>query len=96
MRKYADMAFNAMRHPLYWEFRKWKLSDVIAKDALRSLNKKELVDKVIADDMAIHAAKGRLERMEEAIDHLNLQRDNLLQHFISGQKLAIALVRSHY
>ena len=96
MRKYADLAHNAMRHPLFWPFRKWKLGEVYAKDKMKALNKKELVDKIIADEMAVTSAKTRLERMEDAIEHLNIQRDNLLQHFISGQKLALALGRANY
>lgn len=45
--------------------------------------------------MAIGSAASRLSRMDEAIDHLNIQRDNLLQHFISGQKLALALGKNN-
>lgn len=46
--------------------------------------------------MAIGSAKSRLQRMDEAIDHLGIQRDNLVQHFIGGQKLALALARNNY
>ena len=33
--------------------------------------------------------------MDEAIDHLNVQRENLLQHYITGQKLAITLGKNN-
>lgn len=34
--------------------------------------------------------------MNEAIEHLNIQRDSLLQHYISGQKLALSLGKNNY
>jgi len=55
-----------------------------------------LIQKVIGDELAIGSAKSRLERMNEAIDHLNIQRDSLLTHYISGQKLAFTLAKNNY
>jgi len=34
--------------------------------------------------------------MDQAIEHLNIQRDNLLQHFFKGQKLALAKIHNNY
>lgn len=34
--------------------------------------------------------------MEEAIDHLAIQRESLLGHYIRGQKLAVALFKNNY
>ena len=34
--------------------------------------------------------------MDENIENLNIQRDNLLLHYISGQKLAIALGKNNH
>ena len=34
--------------------------------------------------------------MDEAIDHLAIQRENLLGHYIRGQKLAVALCKNNY
>ena len=34
--------------------------------------------------------------MDEAIDHLNIQRENLLSHYITGQKLAITLGKNNH
>jgi len=34
--------------------------------------------------------------MEEAIDHLAIQRETLLGHYIRGQKLAVALIKNNY
>mmetsp|Transcript_48978 Transcript_48978/g.36063 ORF Transcript_48978/g.36063 Transcript_48978/m.36063 type:complete len:86 (+) Transcript_48978:1435-1692(+) len=58
--------------------------------------KSELIEKIISDELAIGAANSRVERMNDAIENLTLQRDNLLQHYISGQKLAFILARNNY
>ena len=34
--------------------------------------------------------------MDQAIDHLNIQRENLLEHFIKGQRLALAKLNNNY
>ena len=65
------------------------------KQRLKNVTKKELIDKIIADELAIGSAESRLERMDENIENLSIQRDNLLQHYISGQKLAIALGKNN-
>lgn len=46
--------------------------------------------------MAIGSAQAKIHRMDEAIDHLNIQRENLLQHYITGQKLAINLGKNNH
>lgn len=83
-RRQAGLVVNAINHPLFWAFRKWKYSEEIAKQKLKDLTKQDLIDKIISDEMAIGSAESRLSRMDDAIEHLNIQRDSLLQHFISG------------
>lgn len=34
--------------------------------------------------------------MDQAIDHLHIQRDNLLEHFVNGQRLALTKVNNNY
>lgn len=96
MRLWSQQTINALNHPLHWYFRRWKLGEVIAKDKLKDIPKKDLVEKIIQDELAIGAAQSRLERMDEALENLNIQRENLLEHYISGQKLAIALGRNNH
>ena len=50
----------------------------------------------MADENLIGSSKSRIQRMDQAIDHLNIQRDNLLEHFIKGQRLALAKVNNNY
>lgn len=84
-----------MNHPLHWAFRKWKLGEEDAREKLRTVLKKDLIKKIIDDEMAIGSAQNRLERMDETIENLGIQRDSLLQHYIAGQRLALALGRNN-
>jgi hypothetical protein len=56
MKQWAQYTVNALNHPLFWTFRKWKLQDEIAKDKLKNISKKDLIDKIINDEMAIGSA----------------------------------------
>ena len=94
-REWAQFTVNALNHPLAWFFRKWKMQEHYDKQRLKSVTKKELVDKIISDELAIGSAQSKLQNMDENIENLSIQRDNLLQHFISGQKLAISLGKNN-
>jgi len=61
-----------MNHPLFWSFRRWKYGDQIDKEQLKDMHKKDLVEKIISDELAIGSAQSRIERMDEAIEHLNI------------------------
>lgn len=63
---------------------------------MMTLTKQQLVDKIVADENLIGSTESRLSRMNEAIDQLTIQRQNLLGHYIRGQKLAIALCKNNY
>jgi len=69
---------NGLHHPLFWAFRKWKYQETVARDKLKDITKSELIEKIIADEMAIGSAQSRVSRMDEAIEHLSIQRDSLL------------------
>lgn len=84
MKQWSQYTINAINHPLFWGFRKWKLQEEVAKEKLKNVTKKELIDKIIQDELAIGSAKSRLDQMDENIENLNIQRDNLLHHYISG------------
>jgi len=48
------------------------------------LTKAELMDKIIADENLIGSTESRLQIMDESIEHLDIQRENLLGHYIRG------------
>lgn len=84
MRTWASFVSNGLRNPLFFYFRRWKHTDQQGISKLKDLTKSELIEKIITDELAIGSAESRASRMTEAIDHLSIQRDSLLQHFISG------------
>jgi hypothetical protein len=56
MKQWSRYTVNALNHPLHWAFRKWKLSDEDAKSKLKKVLKKDLIKKIIDDDLAIGSA----------------------------------------
>jgi len=91
----ARYILNCLNHPLAIYFKKWKYEKADSEKVLNRLSKKQLVDKIVADENLIGSSKSRIQRMDQAIDHLNIQRDNLLEHFIKGQRLAIAWLQNY-
>lgn len=92
----ARYILNCLNHPLAIYFKKWKYEKADSEKVLNRLSKKQLIDKIVADENLIGSSKSRIQRMDQAIDHLNIQRDNLLEHFIKGQRLALAKVNNNY
>ena len=92
----ARYILNCLNHPLAVYFKKWKFEKADSEKVLNRLSKKQLIDKIVADENLIGSSKSRIQRMDQAIDHLNIQRDNLLEHFIKGQRLALAKVNNFY
>lgn len=76
-------------------FYRWKYDMADNQKKLLDLSKGQLIEKIIADENLIGATKSRLTRLDDAIDHLAIQRENLLGHFIRGQKLAVTLMKNN-
>ena len=91
----ARYVLNCLNHPLTIYFKRWKYEKADAEKVLDKLSKRQLIDKVVADENLIGSSKSRIQRMDQAIDHLNIQRDNLLEHFIKGQRLALAKISNN-
>lgn len=51
---------------------------------MQNFSKQQLIDKIIADENLIGATEQRIKRMDDGIDHLAIQRENLLGHYIRG------------
>jgi len=56
VKQWSRYTVNAMNHPLHWAFRKWKLSEDDARQKLQTVLKKDLIKKIIDDEMAIGSA----------------------------------------
>jgi hypothetical protein len=55
-KQWSRYCVNAMNHPLHWAFRKWKLSEEDAREKLKGVLKKDLIKKIIDDELAIGSA----------------------------------------
>lgn len=65
VKQWSRYCVNAMNHPLHWAFRKWKMGEEDAREKLKGVLKKDLIKKIIDDEMAIGSAQHRLQRMDE-------------------------------
>lgn len=92
----ARRILNWMRHPLAIYFKKWKYDMADAQKKLLGLSKQDLIDKIIQDENLLGSKKSKLDRMDLSVDNLAIQREQLLGHFIRGQKLALALCHSNF
>jgi hypothetical protein len=61
-----------MNHLLHWAFRFWNFSEEDAREKLKGVLKKDLIKKIIDDELDIGSAQHPLERMEEYIDNLGI------------------------
>jgi hypothetical protein len=52
----SNFVINALNHPLFWAFRKWKCSQVDGRGQLKEMTKTDLIDKIITDELAIGSA----------------------------------------
>ncbi len=96
IRRTCQYVFNHLKHPLAGWFQRWKYDAYDSQKQMMTLTKQQLVDKIVADENLIGSTESRLQRMDEMIDQLAIQRENLLGHYIRGQKLAIALCKNNY
>lgn len=95
-RQAARLVLNNIHHPLSGWFFRWKYDCADTQARMQNFSKQQLIDKIIADENLIGATEQRIKRMDDGIDHLAIQRENLLGHYIRGQKLAIALCKNNY
>jgi len=49
-----------LNHPLHWFFRRWKLSEEDGRQQLKSVLKRDLIKKILSDEVAIGSAQHRL------------------------------------
>lgn len=84
VKRTALFVLNNIRHPLAGFFNRWKYDAHDSQKQLMHLSKGELMEKIITDENLIGSSESLLQRMDEAIEHLAIQRENLLGHYIRG------------
>lgn len=60
----ARYVLNGLNHPLTMYFRKWKYDKADSEKVLNKLSKKQLIDKIVADENLIGSSKSRIQRMD--------------------------------
>jgi hypothetical protein len=60
----ARNILNWMNHPLTIYFKKWKYEKSDAEKVLRKLSKRQIIDKIVADENLIGSSKSRIQRMD--------------------------------
>ena len=87
-RETCEMVYKYMNSDIYWAFKRWKHSHEDERKLLNVYSKNELIRKCVDDEHLL----GTLQcQIQDRNDHINLQmaeRQQLLIHFASGQKIA--------
>lgn len=60
----ARFVLNCLNHPLTIYFKKWKFDKADSEKVLDRLSKKQLIDKIVADENLIGSSKSRIQRMD--------------------------------
>lgn len=56
----ARFVLNCLNHPLAIYFKKWKYDKADSEKVLNKLSKKQLIDKIVADENLIGSSKSRI------------------------------------
>lgn len=79
-----------------WAFYKWKLSDEQVAGSLRRKRYMVLTDLNNEQTKVLEKQAAQEAESSTVINHMNIQRDELLENFIKSQKLALSrLVQNH-
>lgn len=79
-----------------WAFSKWKVSDETVAGSLRQKRYRVLTDLNNEQTKVLEKQATKEAESSTVINHLNIQRDELLDNFIKSQRLALSsLVQNH-
>ena len=94
-RRFCKLTLQHVNSDVAWAFRTWKYQHEDARRALKGLTKNQLVDRCIADENLLGTLNSKLARKKENIELMTQERDHLLNHFASGQKMAFTLAKNN-
>lgn len=79
-----------------WAFAKWRQSDETVAGSLRRKRHRLLTDLNNQQTKVLEKQAAQEAESSTVINHMNIQRDELLENFIKSQKLALsALAQNH-
>lgn len=93
--RFANHSVQPVLCDLRWAFEKWKRSDKDKAAYLDTFDFEELADMNVKQAKGIDLLADREAENSTMINHLNIQRDELLEHFIRAQKLAMSALRDN-
>ena len=76
-------------------FDKWKYFNPNSKEQLKKLNKDQLDKRVMGNLEKLGKIADVIEDREGEMKHLNCQREELIENYIKGQKMALSLWRNN-
>ena len=81
---------------LYHAFERWKRGDAEMVRQLDTFDFAELADMNIEQSKVLDGLADREAEDSAVINHLNLQRDELLDNYVKAQKLALSLLKDNH
>jgi transketolase len=87
---FVDKRRELVRSDLHFAFDKWKRSHPVKKQQLTVQSKSELNKRAIRNSKVLDKLAEEVSEKETMMDHLNAQRETLLDNYIKSQKLALS------
>jgi hypothetical protein len=81
---------------LHQAFDRWKRAHGLRKQKLTVENKQELNKRAVQNSKELDKLAEVITEKENLVDHLNAQRDTLLENYIKAQRLALALCKNNH
>lgn len=85
-----------MKADLQQAFNKWRQSDTLRAASLNKIPRKELMAWNIKQTTEMIRLANKEAESDNTLKHLALQRDELLEHYIRGQKLSLSACRNKH
>eukprot|EP00347_Sterkiella_histriomuscorum_P005910 403354803 len=88
---FADKRSEYVKCDLHHAFDKWKSYHGDQRSALTNLSKKQLEDRTVKNNKQLDNIAEQIDEKENTLDHMNNQREALVENYVKGQKLALSL-----
>jgi hypothetical protein len=92
---FASKRGEFIKSDLHWAFDQWKTYYPKQLDTLTKLNKKQLDARLLKNHKLLDHLSEEVHDKENALDHMNNQREALVETYIKGQRLALALWKNY-
>jgi len=94
--RFCNNQVQPVRCDIRWAFDKWKRGDVNFAAKLDTYDYEELQEMNVKQSKALDKLADAEAENSAIINHLNIQRDELLEHYVRSQKLGLALLKDNH